>query len=66
MNWDKIIILIFILITQITCSFIPIKFRPSAKSMPIEKPIKGKSISLCDGDVVAGQLCVYKCKIINH
>lgn len=44
-------------------SFIPIKYRLSAKNLPIEKPILAKDhISLCDGEVVGGKLCVYKCK----
>ena len=33
--------------------------------MPVDKPIKGKPISLCDGEVVAGKICIYKCKICD-
>lgn len=66
MNLIKYFILISILITQVICSFIPIKHRFSAKSMPIDKPIKSKNpISFCDGDVVAGQICIYKCKVCD-
>ena len=62
----KILFLIFIFINQVICSFIPIKYRPATKSMPVGKPIKGKPISLCDGEVVAGQICIYKCRLISQ
>lgn len=44
MNFYKILLLICILLVdQVIGSFIPIKLRPSSKSLPVDKPIKGRT-----------------------
>lgn len=40
-------------------------FRRRGGGLPMERPIQGSPISLCDGDVVGGKLCVYKCKLCD-
>lgn len=59
------LILVLLINQMVKSSFIPIKHRFSSKSMPVEKPIKGSSTSFCDGEVVANQICIYKCKVVS-
>uniref|UniRef100_T1KH51 Uncharacterized protein n=1 Tax=Tetranychus urticae TaxID=32264 RepID=T1KH51_TETUR len=33
--------------------------------LPVERPIQGEPISLCDGEVIGGKICIYKCKLCD-
>ena len=34
-------------------------------NLPVDPPIMGDPISLCDGEVIGGKICIYKCKLCD-
>lgn len=42
-----------------------LKLQAMVKGLPIDKPINGPDVNVGDGDVVAGKVYIYKCKVCD-